>query len=54
MPAGRGVRKVNENVLTNGRGIIITEQDKNQYKWSDIPVASKLINTQNGLEYVKI
>ena len=54
MPIGRGIRKVNENLLVNGRGVIVTEQDKNQYNWSDIPVGSKLINTINGLEYVKL
>lgn len=54
MPIGRGVRKVNENVLTDGRAIIITEQDINKYKWEDIPVGSKLIDTEKGLEYVKL
>ena len=54
MPVGRGIKKVNENVFTNGRGIIVTEQDKNQYNWADIPVGSKLINTKDGTEYVKL
>ena len=54
MPVGRGIKKVNENVLTNGRGILVTEQDKNQYQWSDIPVGSKLIDTIDGKEYVKL
>lgn len=50
----RGVRKVNENLLSNGRAIIITEQDKDQYFWDDIPVGSKMINTTDGTEYVKL
>lgn len=49
-----GIKKINENVLSHGRGIIITEQDKDQYFWSDIPVGSKMINTKDGTEYVKL
>lgn len=50
----RGIRKVNENLLTNGRAILITERDKDQYFWEDIPVGSKMINTTDGTEYVKL
>ena len=49
-----GIKKINENVLSHGRGIIITEQNKDQYFWSDIPVGSKMINTKDGTEYVKL
>lgn len=50
----RGVRKVSENILSDGRAIIVTEKDKNKYKWSDIPVGSKFIDSKTGIEWVKL
>lgn len=50
----RGIRKVSENVLAPGRAIIITEKDKDKYKWGDIPVGSKFIDTATGIEMVKL
>ena len=54
MTQTRGVKKVNENILSPGRAIIVTEKDKNQYKWSEIPVGSKFIDTKTGIEQVKL
>lgn len=50
----RGVRKVSENILSDGRAIIVTEKDKNKYKWSDIPLSSKFIDSKTGIEWVKL
>ena len=54
MTTTRGVKKVNENILSPGRAIIVTEKDVNQYKWSEIPVGSKFIDTRTGIEQVKL
>ena len=54
MTATRGVRKSSENILVNGRAIIVTEKDKNKYKWGDIPDGSKFIDTKTGIEMVKL
>lgn len=50
----RGIRKVSENILSHGRAIIVTEKDKNKYKWSEIPVGSKFIDSVTGIEMVKL
>ena len=50
----RGVRKVSENILSDGRAIIVTEKDKDKYKWADIPVGSKFIDSKTGIEWVKL
>ena len=50
----RGIRKVSENILSHGRAIIVTEKDKNNYKWGEIPLGSKFIDTKTGVEYVKL
>ena len=54
MTTTRGVKKVSENILTNGRAIIVTEKDKDKYKWDEIPVGSKFIDTKTGIEQVKL
>lgn len=54
MATTRGIRKVSENILADGRAIIITDKDKNNYKWVDIPLGSKFIDTKTGIEYVKL
>ena len=35
--APRGVRKVNELIVQNGRALIITEEDANNLTWDEIP-----------------
>ena len=50
----RGVRKVSERIVSDGRAIIITEKDKDKYAWSDIPLGSKFIDTETGIEMVKL
>ena len=35
--APRGVRKVSELIIQNGRALIITEEDANNLSWEDIP-----------------
>lgn len=54
MTTTRGVKKVNENILSPGRAIIVTDKDKDQYKWDEIPVGSKFIDTKTGIEQVKL
>lgn len=54
MTTTRGVRKSSENILARGRAIIVTEKDKNKYKWGDIPNGSKFIDTKTSIEYVKL
>ena len=54
MTQTRGVRKVSENILSDGRAIIVTEKNKNKYKWGEIPLGSKFIDTKTGIEYVKL
>lgn len=51
---GRGVKKIGENVLEKGRAIIVTDKDKNNYKWAEIPDGSKFIDTKTGIESVKL
>ena len=50
----RGIRKVSENILSHGRAIIVTEKDKDKYKWSEIPDGSKFIDSKTGIEMVKL
>jgi len=54
MNTTRGVRKVSENIFSHGRAVILTEKDKDKYRWSDIPVGSKFIDTTTGIEMVKL
>ena len=54
MAAPRGVRKVSENIIQDGRALIITEEDASQLDWGDIPAGSLKINKKNGLMSVKI
>lgn len=49
-----GVRKVYEGILRDGRAIIVTDKNKNNYDWADIPDGSKFIDTETGFEYVKL
>lgn len=50
----RGVRKVYEDILLDGRAIIVTDKNKDNYDWADIPDGSKFIDTETGFEYVKL
>lgn len=38
MTNARGIKKVNENILSKGRAILVTEKDKEKYSWDEIPV----------------
>lgn len=49
-----GVRKVYEGILRDGRAIIVTDKNRDNYEWNDIPDGSKFIDTETGLEYVKL
>lgn len=54
MTTTRGIKKVSENILSNGRAIIVTEKDKDNYVWADIPNGSLFIDTITGIMQVKI
>ena len=53
-PTNRGIKKVNERILTDGRAIIVTEKDSSKYDWSEIPNGSKFIDINTGIERVKL
>ena len=50
----RGVRKVNENIIQDGRSLIINEENEKNISWENIPDGSIKINSSNGMMYVKI
>lgn len=52
--AARGVRKINEQTVQEGRALIITEENENLYSWEDIPVGSLRVNGTTGLIMVKL
>lgn len=54
MATTRGIKKVSENILSDGRAIIVTEKDKDNYIWADIPNGSLFIDTTTGIMQVKI
>lgn len=54
MATTRGIKKVSENILSDGRAIIVTEKDKDNYVWADIPNGSLFIDTTTGIIQVKI
>lgn len=51
---GAGVRKVSERVVQKGRGLIITDENINNYSWDDIPAGSLLVNPKTGTVQVKL
>lgn len=51
---GHGVRKVSEQVVKEGRALIITEENESEYSWEDIPNGSLKVNGSTGLIMVKI
>lgn len=52
--AARGVKKVSERILQEGRGFIYTEEEAGKLNWADIPVGSVMINTNTGMLYGKL
>lgn len=49
-----GVRKVYERIFRDGRAIIVTDKNKDNYDWADIPDGSLFVDSETGLEYVKL
>lgn len=54
MAETRGIRKVSENILAPGRAMIVTEKDKDKYNWDEIPDGSIFIDTETGIQAVKL
>ena len=50
----RGVRQVNENVIQQGRALVITSKEETAYDWSMIPDGSLFVNSENGSISVKV
>lgn len=50
----RGVRKVNELLIQNGRSLILSEEDADQLLWENIPDGSIKTNTTTGLISIKL
>jgi hypothetical protein len=50
----RGVKKINENIIANGRALIFTDEDIDNYDWNDIPDGSLLVNSNSGEIKVKL
>lgn len=54
MSMARGVRKVSENIIQDGRALVITEEDASKLKWENIPDGTIKVNKQNGIMMVKL
>lgn len=52
--SARGVRKINEQTVQEGRALIITEENESLYSWDDIPNGSLKVNSRTGLIMVKL
>lgn len=52
--AARGVRKVNEQIVQEGRALIITNENEANYSWEDIPYGSIKVDSQKGLMFLKL
>lgn len=50
----RGIRKVGENILAPKRALIVTDKNKSQYKWNEIPDGSLFIDTVTGITSIKL
>ena len=50
----RGIRKVGEHILAPKRALIVTDKNKSQYKWNEIPDGSLFIDTVTGITSVKL
>lgn len=44
----RGIRKVNENIVDNGRSLIFTEKNISKYSWADIPDGALFVDSKTG------
>jgi hypothetical protein len=53
-PIGKGVRKVNESIMQDGRTIIITEVDDSQLDWDRIPDGTLKVHPVTGQLFIKI
>jgi hypothetical protein len=53
-PAARGVRKINEQTVQEGRALIITEENESNYSWEDIPNGSLKVRGDTGVILVKL
>lgn len=51
---GRGVKKVNESIMQDGRTIIITEDDNSKLDWDRLPDGTLKVNPVTGQVFVKI
>ena len=43
-----GIRKLNEYSISKDTAIIITDSEKDNYYWADIPDGSLLVNDKTG------
>lgn len=50
----RGVRQINENVLQEGRALILTNEDFNQADWDHIPDGTLHVDKETGYISVKL
>lgn len=50
----RGVRQINENVLQEGRALILTNEDLNQVDWDHIPDGTLHVDKETGYISVKL
>lgn len=54
MKTPQGVRKINENVLQEKRALILTDENKDNYNFTDLPDGTIYIDTTSGNEYIKL
>ena len=54
IPYGRGVRKVSERILQDGRALIYTEEDAGKIDFSEIPDGAIKINKDQGTVELKL
>lgn len=54
MKTPQGVRKINENVLQEKRALILTDENKDNYNFTDLPDGTIYIDTISGNEYIKL
>lgn len=50
----RGIRKLSELNIQDGRTVIFTEEDAEKLNWSDIPVGSLKVHKETGMISVKL
>lgn len=50
----RGVRKISEAVLQQGRAMLLTEEDADKLAWDEIPVGTLKVNPTTGVMSVKL